>query len=105
MNWNLSVVSKEQIQATITSPKDPTGLTVAFAFTLTDTAVGAQWYTGSWDGPAVLQDDGSYRAVAQCLIGPNGGEVELSTGAYVVWVRISDNPEVPVKRAGVAKLT
>jgi hypothetical protein len=74
---------------------DPTSDVVAMAFT----AVGAKpgsgdWHTGSWDtAPA-----GTY--LAQCLVGPGSGGVTLSVGIYDMWVRVTDNPTIPVTQFG-----
>jgi hypothetical protein len=104
MKWEIEASSKEYVPAKVKAPHDPTGLTVMFAFTPDDTSVGATWYSGVWDGAAVLQNDGSYIAIAQCLVGPSGGEVELDEGTYIMHVRVTDNPEAPVKRVGVLKV-
>jgi hypothetical protein len=37
---------------------------------------------------------------AKSLVGPNGGVITLVTGSYDVYVRIHDNPEVPVVKSG-----
>jgi hypothetical protein len=34
--------------------------------------------------------------IAQCLVGPDGG-VTLATGTYTIWVKVTDNPQVPVE--------
>lgn len=76
---------------------DPTGDVVSFAFLLagTNPATG-DWHTGSWSsGPSGY--------VALCLVGPGAGGVALAAGAYLVWTRIVDNPEIPIKP--VARLT
>jgi len=91
-----SVLSTNQIQVliTIASPAgyDPTSDAVQFAFTLESypETSPSVWYTGSWavfPGPAYW---------AQCLVGPANSGVSLAQGLYQVWVKITDNPEVPV---------
>lgn len=92
-----------QIQITTTSGADPTGNAVQFAFilssypevqpTLTD------WHTGSWitlPGPAYW---------AQCLVGPANGGVNLAIGRYLVWLKITANPEVPVLQQVFLEIT
>lgn len=69
---------------------DPTGDTVQFAFTIASEDP-VTWNAGTWE------TDGS-KFFARCLIGP--GEVELYPRLWSVWVRITDNPEIPVIRAG-----
>lgn len=93
-----------QVPVTVQSPSsaDPTGDTVQFAFTpltypVTEPQSG-DWHTGSWvtfPGPAYW---------AQCLVGPNGG-VSLAIGTYTAWVKIVDNPAVPVQQAFLLKIT
>lgn len=80
---------------------DPTADAVAMAFIGGNAdPVSGDWKTASWDSdttatPAV------YRA--QCLVGP-AGTVTLTAGVYAVWVKITDSPEIPVKRAGQIKI-
>jgi hypothetical protein len=79
----------------------PTGDTVQLAF-LTSAAApsGGDWKTASWD-----TDSSTYPATywAQCLVGP-GGTTTLTAGVWTVWVKVTDSPEVPVKRAGQIKV-
>lgn len=103
MKWEISSVSKEYVPTKVTAPHDPTALTVTFAFTVTESAAGATWYSGVWDGVAVLQTDGSYEAIAQCLVGP-AGVVTLTIGSYFVHVRITDNPEIPARKVGILRV-
>jgi hypothetical protein len=51
------------------------------------------WLTASWTGTA-----DTARAAA-ILIGP-GTSHEIAEGRYEVWVRVVDNPEVPIVHAG-----
>ena len=89
------------VLATTTSgPEDPTGDPVEFAFKAAGADPGmSDWIGGSWvDGTL----NGTY--LAQCLVGPEGGAV-LALGSYVVWTKITDDPEVPVLQAGVLTIT
>jgi hypothetical protein len=61
---------------------------------------GAGYYIGSWD-----TIDGEY--FAKTLIGtyetiiPENPDIpQLTVGFWNVWVKISDNPEIPVRKAG-----
>jgi hypothetical protein len=100
-------LSLQYVQASVTTTAEgtavnPTGDVVAFAFT----AVGAKpasgdWQVGSWDG-TTPRADGSY--VAQCLVGP-GGTIALTVAKYMMWVRVTDNPEIPVIDVGVLSIT
>ena len=80
------------------APYNPTGDTVQFAFMPQATQVpgDSDWVSGSWqaDASSLL-----YPYLAQCLVGPSG-TVTLGIGTYVMYVKISDNPEVPVLLAG-----
>lgn len=79
-------------------PYNPTGDPVAFAFLPQATQVpgSGDWVSGSWETVtgALL-----YPYNAKCLIGP-AGTVTLGVGRYVAWLRITDNPEVPVLIVG-----
>lgn len=102
-----SVLSTQlvQIQITVRSPSsyDPTGDAVAMAFTpqtYPETSpTSGSWVTGSWatfPGPAYW---------AQALVGPANGGTALSLGTYQVWVRITDDPEVPVLQPCLLTIT
>ena len=102
-----SVLSTQYVQVQVTarsaSGYDPTGDTVQFAFTpLTypQTQPGSgDWHAGSWatfPGPAYW---------AQCLAGPANGGISLAVGTYQVWVKITDNPEVPVLQPFLLEIT
>ncbi len=82
------------------APIDPTSDTVQLAFM--PVPIGANpgtgdWHTGSWATVA----PGTYQA--QVLVGPNGG-VALAVGFYRIWVKVTDNPEVPVIPADYLKI-
>jgi len=104
---SMSVLSTQYVQCpvTIQSPAgyDPTGNTVAFAFmplTYPETTPGSgDWHTGSWQafpGPVYW---------AQCLVGPANSGVSLAQGTYMVFVRVTDNPEVPVLQPFMIQIT
>lgn len=84
--------------------QNPTGDTVAFAFmpnpANTDPGV-SDWHTGQW----ITTGTGTYQA--QILLGPaNGGLIPAPAGPglWNVWVRITDNPEVPVQMIDLLQL-
>lgn len=56
------------------------------------------YYTGSW--PNNIQGTPLNEYVAACLVGPGGGVVTLTTGTYLVIVKITDNSEAPVLFSG-----
>jgi hypothetical protein len=83
-----------QVQIAPVSPADydPTSDTVQFAFTLETypETSPVTWHTGSWvtfPGPVYW---------AQCLVGPANSGVVLALGLWQVWVKVTDDPEVPV---------
>lgn len=102
---SIDSLSREYVLAAVTAtnagaPYNPTADVVEFAFT----AQGAKpttWYTGSWD-TTPIPGTSSYNA--RCLIGP-GGTTTLTVGKWVVWLRITDSPEVPVRKTGLLTVT
>lgn len=103
LNRRVSVKSLEFVQAAVRGEKDgvevdPTADPVAMAFV----AVGAYPAGGDWK-PAQWETEtkGPLKTyLASCLVGP-GGIVTLAAGRYAVYVKVTDNPEVPVIAAGV----
>lgn len=81
---------------------DPTADTVEFAFVgkegLSDETV---WYDGLWETRGGTTTHPKYFAL--CLVGP-GGTVELDAGSYEIWVKITDNPEIPIECAGILEV-
>ena len=77
---------------------NPTGDTVVFAFMPTPTQVPqvSDWVTGKWvtETTNVL-----YPYSAACLVGP-AGTITLGIGTYIIYVKITDNPEIPVLIGG-----
>jgi len=101
MSVQISSASKEYVRALVSSvlngaAHDPTGDVVTMAFTPLSSGndtTGASWVAASWETVS-----GSY--YARCLVGPGGGVTTLTAGDYSVWVKITDSPEVPIKKAG-----
>jgi len=60
---------------------------------------GTTYYTGFWPSMSpVINTANSYTATI--LVGPTGGTVNLSTGTYLMIVKVTDDPEVPIVRCG-----
>ena len=82
---------------------NPTGDAVQFAFAPTATYVPqvSDWVSGSWqtDTSSVL-----YPYLAQCLVGP-AGTITLGLGTYYMYLKVTDNPEIPVLIAGQLQIT
>lgn len=73
-------------------PINPTSDTVQFAFKAVSVNPGpGDWNSGSWD--SYLPAGSQY--VAKILVGPNAS-VNPGVGTWVVWMKITDNPEIPV---------
>jgi hypothetical protein len=78
---------------------NPTGDTVQMAFMPQGVNPGSgDWHTGSW----ATTSGGGYQA--QCLVGPANGGVALTAGVYQIWVKATDNPEVPVIPADLLQI-
>lgn len=77
---------------------NPTSDTVQFAFMPTPTQIpgDTDWVAGVWETDT---SNFLYPYLAQCLVGPSGTTV-LGTGTYVVYVKITDSPEIPVLVGG-----
>ncbi len=77
---------------------NPTADTVQFAFMPTPTQVpqNADWQTAGWD---VNTSSLLYPYNAKCLVGPSG-TITLGIATYIVYVKITDSPEIPVLIAG-----
>jgi hypothetical protein len=82
---------------------NPSGDAVAFAFMPTPTQVpgSGDWVPGSWDAnPSSIL----YPYNAKVLIG-TPASVTLGIGRYVVYVRITDSPQIPVDIAGYLNIS
>lgn len=75
---------------------NPTTDVVAMAFTTSGEPQPGDWKSATWDTTTAL---GANQYLAQCLVGP-GGTVQLAAGQYSIWVKVTDNPEVPILPAG-----
>jgi len=70
---------------------------VTMAFPVTGVApVIGDWKSSSWETDATHTPATYY---ARCLVGP-AGTVVLTAGTYDVWVKVTDNPEIPARKAG-----
>jgi len=96
-NYQISSISTEYVKVKVSKDDktSPTSDTVAMAFLLTETSptIG-DWLTAGWQTMTV---DGETVYLARCLVGP-GGVKTLSPGEYWVWVKVTDNPEIPARR-------
>jgi hypothetical protein len=93
------------VEATVNGISDynPTGDPVLLAFLPPGTNPGvSDWKPGSWQ--SVAATSGTV-FLAQCLIGPGTGGVTLTPGTYRIWVKVTDNPEIPVDDVGILQIT
>ena len=99
----ISILSTVFVKSRIIATKnglsyDPTGDVVEVAFVGPGvTPAPADWHAGTWETAGT----GVY--YARLLVGPVGGLV-LAAAAYTMWVRITDNPEVPALEAGPLRI-
>ena len=79
-------------------PYDPTGDVLQFAFMPNAVQVpsSGDWVAGVWE---TVPTNIIYPYNAKCLVGPTGSTV-LTLGTYVMYLKITDNPEVPVLVGG-----
>lgn len=91
-----------QIQATNAGAAvDPTSDGVLMAFvTEGTTPASGDFKTASWEIDTTTTPTSDY---ARALVGA-GGVITLAAGVYDVWITVSDNPEVPVKKAGPVRV-
>lgn len=105
--YSQSVLSTAYVQIPVTAfgtaggAYNPTGDVVQFAFTPASYPVTepSAWVTGTWatfPGPAYW---------AQCLVGPQNAATALTIGTWQVWLRITDNPEIPVLQPSLLTIT
>lgn len=90
--------SLQYVNTIVTIPDaNPTTDVVAMAFTVQGVRPqSTDWKTASWNTAALV---GPNNYLARCLVGP-GGTVQLAAGQYKIWVKITDNPEIPQIPAG-----
>lgn len=80
---------------------DPTGDTVQMAFVAQGTTPGptdlkpASWETDPTVSPAIHY--------VRALVGPSG-VIALAAAVWDVYVKVQDNPETPVKKAGPLRI-
>lgn len=100
----IAAASTEYVAVNVTAlntqgslPVNPTGDNVYFAFMQQGTPQNSDFHNAGWalGGPPYI---------AQILVGPANGVV-LAQGKYTIWLKIVDNPEVPVIDVGTLYIT
>jgi hypothetical protein len=95
--------SIEQMETTVTSTVDPTDDVVSWSFPVKGARPTA-WTAGTWKADATGVA-GSFRAVSVSpTVGATGATVVLAAGTYDAYLKITDNPEVPVRRIGLVRV-
>jgi hypothetical protein len=104
----MSHLSTQYVLIPVTATKagaayNPASDTVAFAFMPSATQVpqSGDWQAGSWD---TITSSVLYPYNAKCLVGP-AGTITLGLGTYIIYLRVTDNPEIPVLIAGQLQIT
>lgn len=102
--------STEPVQVAVTATLNgavynPTADPVAFAFVPKQVSgpppdpTSGQWQAATW------QTDPGPVYWASILVGPLNGGVALAAGSYIVYVKVTDNPAVPVKPGCILIIT
>lgn len=81
---------------------NPSSYPVVFAFMpqVTQQPQTSDWVTGSWEA---VPNNLLYPYSARCLVGPSG-TITLATGVWVVFYKITGNPEVDADIAGYLEI-
>ena len=85
-----------QVKATLNGALyNPSADAVAVAF-IPDGQPAPAWSSSAWQAASWETDPGpSYWA--SILVGPLNGGVALTVGTYICYVKVSDNPAVPIR--------
>jgi hypothetical protein len=91
-----SALSKEYVRVPVAAAENgiavnPTTDTVQMAFPTHNAAI-TTWYSATWESAGSTY-------YARTIVGP-GGSVALTAGRYDVWVKVTDSPEIPARKAG-----
>ena len=106
---DIAALSREYLYVNVTVDdlqgiEDPSLDVVAFCFNpdLADSPTSsATWLTGGW-----VASGGPSQWTAWVLVGSSPGVFQGQPGqTFALWVKITDSPEVPIKRAGVVTFT
>ena len=104
----LSQLSLEDILIPVSVTKsgasyNPGSDPVAFAFMPIPTQVPqvSDWKTGSWQ---TASTNILYPYNAVCLVGP-GGTVNPGIGTYLIYLKVTDSPEIPVLTGGQLQIS
>ena len=99
MSATISALSLIYVRVPVQATKagvqyNPTADSVVMAFVPVGTVpASGDWKAATWEVENATAQVPTYNA--RCLVGP-GGTVQLAQGSYVVWVKVTDSPEIPV---------
>ena len=92
-------LSTDEVSVTVSASQNPTADLVQLAFPVAGVKpVGGDWLDAVW-----VTDGLPY--VAEVLVGPDAGTIDLAPGRYDIWVKITAPPSVPVFKAGTLVIT
>jgi len=95
---SISVLSTEYDRWAISAASDPRADVVELAYLTPGTEpTESDWHTASWEASTLVVDGVTCYVVA-LLLGYGG--LELEVGEWSVWVRVTDDPTIPVKPLG-----
>lgn len=93
--------STEYVTATVTADHDITGDTIEVALPVS--GVAPVTWIGA-DVLSVVEVSGKWVATYRILVGPASGDVSLEAGTYDWILRVTDSPEVPVRKVDTVKV-
>lgn len=105
--YSQSALSTEYVRVPLTATESgsevvPTADVVQMAFVSPGSdPVSGDWKAATWETDSSTSPT-TY--VVRCLVGPSGGVVTLTEGLYDIYVRVADNPETVVRRAGAVAI-
>lgn len=99
MELEISSLSLQYVKVPVTATLagvavNPTADVVQMAFPTPGTPP-VTWYTAAWETDSTASVP---VYLARTTIGP-GGTAALAPGTYEIWVKVTDNPEIPVLRS------
>lgn len=102
---NIRTDSTEYIYSSVTADHDLTGKVIEVGLPVKNEAV-TTWYDAEVTGVSQTSSSPArWTATFRLLIGPGGGVTTLSEGSYDFTMRLTDSPEIPVRKAGSVSVT
>jgi hypothetical protein len=100
VDLEISTQSRPYIKVPVTAKLagvvlNPTSDVVQMAFSLVGSDPST-WYAAVWETDSTTTPP-TY--LARILVGPGGATGALALGTYNIWVKVTDNPEIPVLRS------